>query len=74
MNTYNDQEHAEQGKIQNVQEEEKKSTRRRDKSSAQRDKMSKEKPDTRRNKRSGDLRARPLPNKLPTCKKKLKKV
>ena len=66
MQIYNEMEQAEQGKIQNVQFEEKRSTRKGNgaKSSTQRDKKFKENPNAKWNKGSGDFRARPHPAKF----------
>ena len=65
MQIYNEKEQAEQGKRESVQFVEKRGTRK--------CKQSKEKPNTNCNIRSGDLRARPHPTKLPSYEKELKK-
>ena len=64
MQIYDEKEQAEQGKLQNVQLEEKMSTRKCD--------QIKEKPHTKWNKGSGDLRARAHPAKIPIYKRELK--
>ena len=58
---YNEKEQAKQGKLQNVQFEEKRVTWKQfgAKSSVQEDKQIKEKPDVKWNKGSGELRTRP---------------
>lgn len=75
MDIYNEKEQAEQGKIQNTQFEEKRSTMNYigTKYSVQGDTKFKEKSDAQWAKESGDFRVRTHSSKLPTCGKELKK-
>ena len=68
---YNEKEQAKQGKLQNTQFAEKRSTRKCDgaESCAQGDKQIKEKPDAKGSKGRGVLGGRPHPAKLPICEK-----
>ena len=70
MKMYNEKEQAEQGKLQNVNFEEKKNTKKWNgaKFCVQGDKQIK-----KWNKGSGNLKARSHPAKFPTCEKELKK-
>jgi hypothetical protein len=75
MKIYNEKEQAEQEKIENLQFEEKRHTRKYNivKSCVQGEKQIKEIHNVKWIKGSGDLRARSHPAKLPTCERGLKK-
>ncbi|KAL6034459.1 hypothetical protein STEG23_019827 [Scotinomys teguina] len=72
---YNEKEQGEEGKIQNVQIEEKRDTTKWNgaKPYVQGDEQINEEPDVKWNKGSGDFRTRPNPFKFPTFEKALKK-
>ena len=75
MDIYNEKEQAEQGKIQNTQFEEKRSTMNYigTKYGVQGDTKFKEKPNAQWDKESGDFRVRPHSSKLLICGNELKK-